>query len=741
MEITTRHKTFLLGGYDLEMLTIKQMLEGMDDCVVIDKQLRWDNARLSAYQDELRHYTYNNIYGIELQEDITPPDNYHRIDHHNDWDSKKSALEQVAEVLEVTLNRQQQLIAANDKGYIPAMQELSATEEEIASIRKEDRKAQGVTEVEEQLAEETIKNHLQWCGSLAIVKSQASRFSPICDRLFPYKRLLIYTDHEWVFYGEGKTALISLLNNDIRSGKIYHGGGNQGYIGCKKGAYSTLEIHELVEKMKRVYMSTISYHNFSFPFQWWIKGFKNKIFSEQINLNNISYALDSNWERNISPANTEEANSIYNERNYFYEFVHDALYDKGTNNSLIRHFERKEPKHGEVTYIVDCGEKKYDLKVHAINLNLYSTGVGVLSFYLYNDKYPDPEDVMKINQTGRRVFPPFIASVDYRGIIANSIEVKGLKGRKEGYKEDFRSYTNEKSNQPASFIKDMINEVAKNIIIKPVIDDRMFVQCWYKNDEWTRQFVDRYDEFLNNTHWYEFVFVDDYGGMTCHNNEMQYQLIKKATYERWQKQYSLYGISRYSMMYLTNFMTEKEAPYVLQYFETMYARMVELVLVQKASVLRFSEEVTNLSNMDYKRGVSRKVSSLYKEYIRFVNQIHFREISPQDQGIEMYQKLYDTMNLEKHVEKLDAEIGELYNYVSLKEDRKSNNTIFALTSLATIAVPMTVIAGIFGMNNYALSQTDMFYNSGRFQLSIVLLGGLLGMIAVCILLVRNWKNK
>lgn len=741
MEITTRHKTFLLGGYDLEMLTIKQMLEGMDDCVVIDKQLRWDNAHLSAYKDELPQHTYNNIYGIELQEDITLPKNYHRIDHHNDWDDRPSALEQVAMVVAVTLNRYQQLVAANDRGYIPAMQNLSATKEEIDEIRRRDREAQGVTTDDERMAEASITDKMISSGNIIIVQSLTPRFSTICDRLFPYKRLLIYTDQEWVFYGEGKSALVSLLNNDIKSGKIYHGGGNQGYIGCKQGAYSPIEIHEFVEKMKRVYMSTISYHNFTFPFQWRIKGFKNKIFSEQINLNNISYAQDSNWERNPGPANEKEADALYNERNYFYEFVHDALYDNGTSNSLIRHFERKETKHGEVTYVVDCGEKKYDLKVHAINLNLYSTGVGVLSFYLYNDKYPDPEDVMKINQTGRRVFPPFIASVDCRGIIANSIEVKGLKGRKGGYKEDFKSYKNEKSNQPASFIKDMINEVAKNIMIKPVIDDRMFVQCWYKNDEWTRQFVERYDEFLNNTHWYEFVFVDDYGGVTCLNDEMQHQLIKKATYERWQKQYSLYGISRYSMMYLTNFMTEKEVPYVLQYFETMYARMVELVLVQKASVLRFSEEVTNLSNMDYKRGFSRKVSSLYKEYIRFVNQIHFREISPQDQGIEMYQKLYDTMNLEKHVEKLDAEIGELYNYVSLKEDRKSNNTIFALTTLATIAVPMTVIAGIFGMNNYALSQTDMLYNSGRFQLSIVLLGGLLGMIAVCILLVRNWKNK
>jgi len=212
------------------------------------------------------------------------------------------------------------------------------------------------------------------------------------------------------------------------------------------------------------------------------------------------------------------------------------------------------------------------------------------------------------------------------------------------------------------------------------------------------------------------------------------------TYERWQKWCSLYGISRYSMVYLTNTGAEKFAPYLFDYFETMYARMAELILVQKASVLRFSAEVTNLSNMEEKRSFSRKVSSLYKEYIRFVNQIHFREISAQDQGIEMYQKLYETMNIEKHVEKLDAEIGELYNYVSLKEDHKSSNTMALLTWIATISVPMTVMAGIFGMNNNLLGQSpDIWINHSSVQIAFVL--GMTVLFIIGIFIIKKWRLK
>lgn len=485
-------------------------------------------------------------------------------------------------------------------------------------------------------------------------------------------------------------------------------------------------------------MSIYSYHNFMFPFRWEIKGYEKKIFSEQISLRNIHYAAGSNWTRCIKPTVDKESDGLYNERNYFYEFVHDALYDNGNDNSLIRHYERNETKHGDVTYIIDCGEKGiYQLKAHAINLNLYSTGVGVLSFFLYNEKYQKPEDILRINQVGRRVFPPFIADVRSRSQIAHSIEIKGLHGRATGYREDFNRYTNKtSSNTPASFITDLIGEVAENIILKPVIDDRMFLQCWYKNDEWANQMKEEYVKFRNSIHWYEFVFVDDFDGITCQNDTMRREIIKKATYERWQKSMSLYGISRYSMVYLTN----KDCPdFLTTYFETMYARMAELVLVQKASVLRFSAEVTNLSNMEVGEGFGVKVSSLYKEYIRFVNQIHFREVSAQDQGIELYQKLYEVMNLEKHVNKLDEEIGELYNYVSLREDRKSNNTMELLAWIATIAVPMTMVAGFFGMNNRDLGDKGGLLNGGLSQFLIAL--AVTFLVIGIVIVVKNRRKR
>ena len=246
-------KLFLLGGYDLEMWTIKQMLEGRDDCVIADKHLQWDNALLSAYQDELQNYADCCIYGIELKEDIPLPPYYHRIDHHNDLSGNPSSLEQVAEIIGTKLNCFQQLVAANDKGYIPAMQAMGASKEDIDEIRRKDRALQGVSVEDERLAELSISKNLKKYGGVTIVNSYTPWFSSICDRLFPFDRLLIYTDSELTFYGDGKSSLVERFAADIADGRIYHGGGSSGYIGAVKDAFTSNEITDFVTSIKERY--------------------------------------------------------------------------------------------------------------------------------------------------------------------------------------------------------------------------------------------------------------------------------------------------------------------------------------------------------------------------------------------------------------------------------------------------------------------------------------------------------
>lgn len=246
---------FLLGGYDLEMLEIKKILK-KHNIPYFDNHLSWDNALLLNYRDVLAQYGNNHdyqLYGIELRNTgiYSIPENYQLIDHHNEYNKLQSSLEQVANILQIPLTRKQQLKAANDKGYIPAMKLLGATDEEIFNIRLQDRKAQGVTKKDELLVGKAIENK-KLLGDVTVVEALSFAFSPICDRLYPYKKLLIYTSQNLMYYGENKYKLVNAFQKEIALGNMFYGGNESGFFGIAKGYYNREEILNFVEIIKNI---------------------------------------------------------------------------------------------------------------------------------------------------------------------------------------------------------------------------------------------------------------------------------------------------------------------------------------------------------------------------------------------------------------------------------------------------------------------------------------------------------
>jgi len=253
---------FLLGGKDLEMLTIKKFLiaQGLKEGEnIFDNQLEW-GAKLSAYQEVLKKFPDISIYGIELEEDITPPRNYHRIDHHNDFSEKEASLIQVLKLFEKEPTREHLLIAYNDVGHIEAMECFGATKEEIAKIRKRDRASQGVSEEEEFKALEELKR-VEEKNGLFILRSTLAHFSPIVDN-FQKRPFLLYSEKHLIYYGE-IDFLKKKYKEQVEKHQAYHG---RGFFGFDSG-YLTSGLAdrlagEIIEMSKKKKM--ISYHNFMF---------------------------------------------------------------------------------------------------------------------------------------------------------------------------------------------------------------------------------------------------------------------------------------------------------------------------------------------------------------------------------------------------------------------------------------------------------------------------------------------
>ncbi|MCQ2741158.1 MAG: hypothetical protein MJ210_03470, partial [Alphaproteobacteria bacterium] len=147
--------TIFCGGYDAEMLEIIRVCReaGVE---VVDKHLGW-GASVDAYKAEIKKAIADGktpvcieLAGAEAIAGAVV------IDHHNENFGKPASILQVLDLLGIEPTRRQQLIAANDCGYIPGILAMGATAEEVAEVRLLDRSAQGITPEQEAEAERAI---------------------------------------------------------------------------------------------------------------------------------------------------------------------------------------------------------------------------------------------------------------------------------------------------------------------------------------------------------------------------------------------------------------------------------------------------------------------------------------------------------------------------------------------------------------------------------------------------------
>lgn len=476
-----------------------------------------------------------------------------------------------------------------------------------------------------------------------------------------------------------------------------------------------------------------SVHSFLFPFRW-------DFIAENIEKEMIPFSLRTNlddFNRIFSKCNTLKRTPFkigmdrpnYNEFSYFHDYALRALYDLGNETNHLKDHEilyyEINGNEGDFYKIKILNGNEYTLFPDSICMHIYSTGVGVLTLNLMNSNYSEPEDILQINEFGRRIYPQYLKPEGIETtkgtFLADKIE--GKIGDITFY-EDFNQYDRkldiESTFLPPDFIKKFFgfkigelegierafvfrksHERKGNIRISRITDDRMFYICCYQNGELASKMaeeqIDGHEKqyhYQKDPFWFAFTFGDkEQNDISIKYTEIQKSQLKKHSYLRWidyknpgEFEGTLYGLSRNSFVCLSGWSDS------LIHMQTMYYQMCVLCLAQRASVLRFAYEVSNITNiLEENANPSGKIKDLYKNYIQFINKIYFREITSQLQGNEIYKQFQEVMNLEKDVKDLDIEISEFHTYVSIWE--QSN-----LSKVATWFLPASVIAGILCAN-------------------------------------------
>ena len=450
----------------------------------------------------------------------------------------------------------------------------------------------------------------------------------------------------------------------------------------------------------------ISYHNFMFPFRFdkIVKKIEDRHSFYRDNSFDHRVKIDKKLKKSLEKSGWEYQkfevkNSLdYNEITYFHDFVKDSLFNtqEFIEGATSYYFEKK--LETDATFELKIKNRElYRLTLEGINLRLFDTGVGILSFEVENYDYSKIDDILKINDYGRRVYPEFVTD-DFsteqtkEAFLPESIKVNGIE----------ENFTNSyKKIKLAKYIVEILGDTftdnkskENKYFLQPIIDDRMFLLSWYGNDT----FVSSTQESIENEDWYKYVFVDG-NDLTVQDDEMQQELIKKATYKRWKNYGTFFGITRYSFVCLSQNSNFTRDVLPLPHIKTMYFQMLSLLLAQRASLLRFSDEITAISDVRGNNSPSvENISILYKNYLRFVNKLYFKEITAQDQGIELYDKAIDILNIKRDIEDLRQEISSLNGYAFLEQEREEKEEMNKLTKLGTYLVPPTLVAGFLGMN-------------------------------------------
>ena len=502
----------------------------------------------------------------------------------------------------------------------------------------------------------------------------------------------------------------------------------------------------------------ISYHTFMFPFLYATDKVTRKEFGSRCH---------AGWQADIWNPETMKGSDYYNQYHYFNETAHNAIYTtgkskKGKKDNPYENFENEavinlrfdlsslimeqesggsdERKSDLFEYVIrkykdrkPGKEFEYALDIRAIRMKLYNTGVGILIFELENRKYSAEQDIIQINDFGRRIYAPYYGY--YNNDIHCSICADEVFFRINGKNRKNCNLLSEALT--ASAEKTILAEPIRTLLsngtysvttkntpadhetrIETVIDDRMFVVCYYKNGdfvdamrEWdgdhyrymthAREMPPFNNEGNGNTahRLYTMMYVDG-DGICCHGRDMMQKLLSdEHIYTRWLEYYyddekefrgTITGFSEYTMISVA----KKPADYLITPFLTQYVEMAALVLAQRASLLSFEYMISEC----VRENKCYSADDVQKKYTLFQSQIFLKEVSSQQQAIEIYNMLEKNLMVDKIHNDIKEQIEGLFDHRNYIHDKKENKILFWL-SLLSIAEATDIVTNLFTPEN------------------------------------------
>ena len=193
---------------------------------------------------------------------------------------------------------------------------------------------------------------------------------------------------------------------------------------------------------------------------------------------------------------------------------------------------------------------------------------------------------------------------------------------------------------------------------------------------------ERYKELSKSL--YEYIYIDKEGDYSAATFSFRKNILNESIYSRWSEYGTVYGVSHTSLVAITGEFKGVESM-IIRPFLTQYVEIAILALVQRASILRFQRQSSgNLKNKD--------IQDLQKRYINYRNQLHFFEVSSQEQGIELYELIRKQLYIEKEIESLEKNLEILYEKSNVDMSNKIGAVGIFIAAISLIGTLFDLIA-------------------------------------------------
>jgi hypothetical protein len=475
-------------------------------------------------------------------------------------------------------------------------------------------------------------------------------------------------------------------------------------------------------------------------------------------LNKPALTLSTGYQQNSSAANAEKI--------HIFEY-------RGINNQNSR---------GQGYYRIEKDfffdgkldrTERYELEVSAIRLKVFPHGAAIMSFELKfhgtktiikNDgeecgQPADLTDINRINEYGRRIRFPYFSEY-YPDVMSSRIELHLSDGNETlSLCENFQHNNDRLFNNFAKYYRRVVVDyhpehifellyvdspkskrtpAIERLTIKSLLDDRMFVCCLVKDDtlvnssgRWDSakgqyQYLLDYgkvDEYSASDNLYRFAYIED--SITCNSRTMRQDLLKESVYDRWIDWGTIYVATHHSFVCAVG---KGARQHVIDSFLNLYVKLATIVLLQRTAILSLTEQAAAIAAGLYNtndKEILDEIRGLYESFVEVESQILLQEVTPQEQGVELYRLLQKQLYIKESKDWLNGQLDNLYEYANItlgqlhrdkdealndkmleltEQGKITSNRVLGLTRVMAILTVVMAIIGILSLLNTPVGQ-------------------------------------